>query len=99
MVVKGGLIPHARHGGRGVEAFAVAVLKFGGIGLENEQIGQIQVAFAALTGVVPNCERKELVLPTCEEWLPGDEDQAVFTTVGLKPALGVRFGPSFNGFG
>ena len=44
---KGGFIPHARHGGSGVWAFAVAGSKFDGTGLENEQIGHIQVALVA----------------------------------------------------
>lgn len=43
-VVNGGLIPHARHGGKCVEALAVAGSKLDGIGFEKEQIGQIQVA-------------------------------------------------------
>lgn len=43
-VVNGGLIPHARHGGKCVAALAVAGSKLDGTGLENEQIGQIQVA-------------------------------------------------------
>lgn len=47
MVVKGGLMPHARHGGSGTAAVAVAGSKFDGTGLENEQIGQIHVT---LTG-------------------------------------------------
>lgn len=46
-VIKGGLIPHARHGGKWVVAVAVAGSKFEGTGFEKEQIGQIQVA---LTG-------------------------------------------------
>ncbi len=37
-------MPHARHGGNGVCAFAVAGSKFVGTGFENEHIGQIQVA-------------------------------------------------------
>lgn len=41
----GGLIPQARHGGRGVEALALPGSKVGGTGLEKEQIGHIQVAF------------------------------------------------------
>ena len=44
----GGFIPHARHGGNGVCAFAIAGSKFSGTGFENEHIGQIQVAFLAL---------------------------------------------------
>ena len=47
-VVKGGLIPHARHGGRWVVAVAVAGSKFDGTGFENEQMGQIQVALTGL---------------------------------------------------
>lgn len=43
-VVKGGLIPHARHGGRLIVAVAVAGSKFEGTGLEKVHIGQIQVA-------------------------------------------------------
>lgn len=46
-VVNGGLMPQARHGGKGVVAEAVVVSKFEGTGLENEHIGHIQVA---LTG-------------------------------------------------
>lgn len=46
----GGLIPHARHGGKGVLAFAVAGSKFDGTGFEKEHIGQIQVAFVSLGG-------------------------------------------------
>jgi hypothetical protein len=43
-VVNGGLMPHARHGGRFIAGVAVAVSKFEGTGLENVHIGQIQVA-------------------------------------------------------
>ena len=39
----GGLIPQAKHGGIGVEAFARAGLKFDGSGLEYEHIGQTHV--------------------------------------------------------
>lgn len=46
-VVNGGLIPHARQGGKWVAALAVAGSKFDGTGLENEHMGQIHVA---LTG-------------------------------------------------
>lgn len=46
-VVNGGLMPHARHGGKCVVVVAVAGSKLEGTGLEKEQIGQIQVA---LTG-------------------------------------------------
>jgi len=47
---RGGLIPQARHGGRGVLAFAIDGSKFEGTGLENEQIGQIHVALGSLDG-------------------------------------------------
>lgn len=48
----GGLMPQARHGGSGVLAFDTAGSKLDGTGLENEHIGQIQVAFASrLEGV------------------------------------------------
>lgn len=43
-VVNGGLIPQARHGGKLTAGVAVVVSKFEGTGLENEQMGQIQVA-------------------------------------------------------
>lgn len=39
----GGFIPHARHGVRGVFAFATAGSKFEAIGLEKEHIGHIHV--------------------------------------------------------
>lgn len=41
----GGLIPQARHGGRGKEALANEASKFEGTGFEKEQIVHIQVAF------------------------------------------------------
>jgi len=44
IVVNSGLIPHARQGGSGVDAFAVAGSKLDGTGFENEQIRQTQVA-------------------------------------------------------
>lgn len=44
MVVKGGLIPHARQGGTGVEEVAATGSKFEGTGLENVHIGHIHVA-------------------------------------------------------
>ena len=43
-VVNGGLMPHARQGGRCVAALAVAGSKLDGTGFENVQMGQIQVA-------------------------------------------------------
>jgi hypothetical protein len=44
-IVSGGLMPHARQGGSGVEAVAVAGSKLEGTGFENEQMGQTHVAF------------------------------------------------------
>lgn len=40
----GGFMPQAKHGGRGLCAFAVAGSKFAGTGFENEHIGHIHVA-------------------------------------------------------
>jgi hypothetical protein len=48
IVAKGGFIPQAKHGGKGVEAVAVVGSKFEGTGLENEHIGHTQVT---VTGV------------------------------------------------
>jgi hypothetical protein len=47
-VVNGGLIPHARQGGKFVAALAVAGSKFEGTGFENVHIGQTQVALIGL---------------------------------------------------
>ena len=44
----GGLMPHAKHGGKGVLRLAVAASKLEGTGLEYEQIGQTHVALAVL---------------------------------------------------
>lgn len=46
----GGLMPQARHGGRGVFAFAVPGSKFDGTGFEKLQIGHTHVAFVSLGG-------------------------------------------------
>lgn len=46
----GGLIPHAKHGGNGVLAFAVPGSKLDGTGFEKEQIGHIQVALGSRAG-------------------------------------------------
>lgn len=45
---RGGLIPHARHGGSCVYGLAVAASKFEGTGFEYEQIGQTHVALVGL---------------------------------------------------
>lgn len=49
---RGGWIPHARHGGSGVFAFATPGSKFEGTGFEKEQIGQIHVALGSLAAAV-----------------------------------------------
>lgn len=46
-VVNGGFIPHARQGGRFVDAVAVEGSKLEGTGFEKEQMGHIQVAFTS----------------------------------------------------
>jgi len=48
----GGLMPHARHGGIGVFSLDIDGSKCKGIGLEKEQIGQIQVALGGIRGAV-----------------------------------------------
>lgn len=50
MVVNGGFIPHAKHGGTLVDFVAVDGSKLEGTGLENEHMGQIQVAFTGWDG-------------------------------------------------
>lgn len=50
-VVSGGFIPHAKQGGSGVDAVAVAGSKLDGTGLENEHMGQTHVAFTLCAGV------------------------------------------------
>jgi len=49
-LISGGLMPQARHGARGVSAFAKAGSKFDGTGLAKEQIGHIHVAFDGTDG-------------------------------------------------
>lgn len=56
--VSEGLIPQARHGGRGVWALAEVGSKFDGTGLEKLQIVQTQVAEATFGG--SGAERDEL---------------------------------------
>jgi hypothetical protein len=66
IVVKGGLIPHARQGGIGVALVAVEASKLEGTGLENEHIGQTHVAFTGLGGGgVVACERGDCVPANC----------------------------------
>jgi len=63
--MSGGLIPQARQGASGVLAFAETGSKFKGTGFENEQIGQIHVAFDGIAGAgeLKDCRRG---LPSCD---------------------------------
>jgi hypothetical protein len=73
IVVKGGLIPHARHGGNGVEAVAVAGSKLEGTGLEKEHIGHTHVAFTGFgAGDAPR-EISGLTLCRAEDDSAGEE--------------------------
>lgn len=81
-VVNGGLIPHARQGGRCVAAVAVAGSRLDGTGLENEQIGQIQVALTGFgEGGLVDCDRVDNDFTECR--LADDGG-----TAGLVLALG-----------
>ena len=74
IVAKGGLIPHARQGGIGVDAVAVDGSKLEGTGLEKLHIGHTHVAFTG--GGSP-------ALGWCTEFgVRGDCDRE-----GLAPAL------------
>ena len=75
--MRGGLIPHARQGGRGVRALAVDGSKLRGTSFENEQIGQIHVAEVACVGA--GDEVKDL------SGLP-DEDAVVTAGEALRNA-------------
>ena len=84
IVVKGGFIPHAKHGGNGVEAVAVVGSKLEGTGLEKEHIEQTQVAFTGLGGDTTP-EAKGLLLCT-----PGDVcagDRLINPVNGAGPIL------------
>jgi len=79
--IYGGLIPQARHAGRGVRAFAVVGSKFGGMSFENEQIGQIHVPVTVVVGAGEEVrDRKGL---PCED--------AGVAGVVFRPASEVRF--------
>ena len=58
--VRAGLIPQARHGGKGVRAFAVAGSKFDGTGFEKLHIVQTHVAALASEEVSTGTGRKGL---------------------------------------
>lgn len=73
IVVKGGFIPHAKHGGNGVEAVAVVGSKFEGTGLEKEHIEQTQVAFTGLGDGDTTPGTKGLLLCTPEDVCADDK--------------------------
>lgn len=75
-IFKVGLIPQAKHDGKGVEAVAVVGSKFDGSGLENEHIEHTHVAFNAPAGRVIRVE----------DWVGADAD----VDVDVVPML--RFG-------
>lgn len=91
--VNGGSMPHAKHGGNGVRAFAVAGSKFEGTGFEKEQIGHTQVALGGgaagagdprLSGVVD----EELCTVVDEFGGPRDN---LFEGLGYRVILGADF--------
>jgi hypothetical protein len=85
----GGLIPHARHGGKGKEEFAFDESKFDGTGLEKEQIGQTHVPDDFGASARTEGERKGLlVLVTGEE-----EDVSLWTDLGLGASSRKRGDP------
>lgn len=63
-------MPHVKQGGNSVDAVAVAGSKLEAIGLENEHIGQIQVAFTGFGGGellygTEDCENGKRLLGDC----------------------------------
>lgn len=87
-------MPHARQGGRGVDAVAVTGSKVGGTGFEKEHMGQIQVAFTGFNdgeGLFcgPRSGEGEFI---DSEFEGCDKD-------GLVPALFDLVGSFFRGFG
>lgn len=87
-------MPHARQGGRGVDAVAVTGSKVGGTGFENEHMGQIQVAFTGFNdgeGLFCGTRSGEAEFIDCR-FEACDKD-------GLAPALFDLVGSFFLGFG
>lgn len=85
-------MPHARHGCKGKDACAVPGSKPAGIGLEKEQIRQIQFAIDCGRGVESLEGRKGLLaLETVDE----DDPSAAIV---LSPCL-TESGPYFSSFG
>lgn len=60
---KEGLTPQVTHAGKGVFELAVAGSKFGGTGLENEQIVQTQVAALGLGVLEPDAVLEKGLAP------------------------------------
>ena len=91
---KGGLIPQARHGGKGKEALARLGSKLDGIGFEKEQIGHIHVPVVGLAEL--GTANGLLALVTGRE---EDSKRFVAGCVGLLPALRNDPRPRLRGFG
>ena len=90
-VVKGGLIPHAKHGGKWVAEVAVAGSKFEGTGLENEHMGHIQVALIGFEDADFCCA---MVCGSGESGLPeerADCEGAAGLAVALRDLSGLLF--------
>jgi hypothetical protein len=86
----GGFIPHARHGGRGVRAFAVAGSKLDGTGFEKEHIGQTHVALAEGVAAGAGLPRRSGVVG----WFPaatGAPRVSCFKGLGRRGILGEDF--------
>jgi hypothetical protein len=78
-------MPHARHGGNGVRAFAVAGSKFDGTGFEKEQMGHTQVALggSAAGGAGDRCPSGVL-----ESVDAGGPRESRFAGLGYRVILG-----------
>ena len=108
--VRVGLIPHAKHGGRGVCAFAIVGSKFEGTGFGKLQIVQTQVALLACVGVA---DEERIPASTAGEGdapvLPLGPEEAAVALDWREPRLvgfgkSVTFGedfrnPAYVGFG
>lgn len=77
----GGLIPHAKQGGKGVRALAKAGSKLEGTGFENEHIGQTQVALEGRVGRGAVCPSETVAGVCCG--CPGAAPPRASCFVGL----------------
>lgn len=77
--VRAGLIPHAKHGGRGVCAFAVWASKLEGTGFE--KLHMVQTHVAVLAGVGSTDAGRKGLSPRCT-------GEAVLLLVGIAPIAG-----------